>query len=110
MKRFLFVCSMNRLRSPTAETIFNTIDGIDVRSAGTDKNAENPISADEIEWADCIIAMENRQRNLLLKKFKSLLRNKRLIVLGIPDDYEYMDPELISILKVKMYPIFGIAV
>ena len=67
-------------------------------SAGTNPDAENPISADLIEWADLIFTMENIHRQRLQKKFGSALRTKQVIVLGIPDDYEYMDPMLIEVL------------
>ena len=33
--RILFVCSENRLRSPTAEVIFSEYDGVEAVSAGT---------------------------------------------------------------------------
>jgi predicted protein tyrosine phosphatase len=99
----LFVCSKNRLRSPTAEEVFSNHDGMEVSSAGTSIDAETPISADLIEWADIIFAMESVHRKRLNEKFGSLLRTKRIIVLGIPDDYNYMDEELIRILKEKVH-------
>jgi predicted protein tyrosine phosphatase len=99
----LFVCSRNRLRSPTAEAIFSNYDGMEAFSAGTSIDAENPISADLIEWADIIFAMESVHRKRLNEKFGSLLRTKRVIVLGIPDKYKYMDEELINILKEKVH-------
>jgi predicted protein tyrosine phosphatase len=99
----LFVCSRNRLRSPTAEVVFSTYEGIEVLSAGTSADAENPISADLIEWADLIFPMESIHRKRLNEKFGSLLRTKRVIVLGIPDNYKYMDDELIEILRGKVH-------
>lgn len=56
----LFVCSQNRLRSPTAERVFYGLSGIEVRSAGTERDAENVISRDDLEWADMIFVMEAR--------------------------------------------------
>ena len=100
----LFICSQNRLRSPTAEAVFSGIDGIDALSAGTASDAITPVSADLVEWADILFAMENYHRNKLKERFGKLLESKRLIVLRIPDDYQYMDPELIEILKQKVTP------
>jgi predicted protein tyrosine phosphatase len=97
--KVLFVCSRNRLRSPTAEAIFADYEGVEVSSAGTSLDAETPISGDLIEWADIIFVMETVHRKRLNQKFGSLLRSKRIIVLGIPDNYEFMDPELIQLLK-----------
>lgn len=102
MKRFLFVCSQNKLRSPTAEQIFSVRDDIEVSSAGTNHDAENPLDAEQVEWADIIIVMEKQHRNKLQQRFKSALKSKRIVVLDIPDDYEFMDDALIKILKAKM--------
>ncbi len=102
MKKILFVCSENRLRSPTAEAIFTEYEGIEAIGAGTNSDAATPVSGDLIEWADIILVMEKMHRNKISKKYKELLRNKRLIVLDIPDNYECMDPELIQLLKTKV--------
>ena len=98
----LFICSRNRLRSPTAEALFTNIPGIETASAGTSPDAENPISLDLIEWADIIYVMERVHRQRLNAKFQKALKSKKLTVLNIPDNYEYMDPALISILKTKL--------
>jgi predicted protein tyrosine phosphatase len=102
MTKLLFICSANRLRSPTAEAVFSSYEGIEAIGAGTDRNAPTPVSTDLIEWADIILVMEKSHRNKLSKKFKSQLRMKRLVVLGIPDAYEYMQIELIELLKSKV--------
>lgn len=102
MKKVLFICSQNRLRSPTAKQIFGKYERLEVRSAGLDKDAVNPISSDDLEWADIIFVMEKSHRNKLTKKFKEFLRNKRVINLNIPDDYECMDPALIQLLKISV--------
>ncbi|MEM9170506.1 MAG: low molecular weight protein tyrosine phosphatase family protein [Pseudomonadota bacterium] len=98
----LFLCSQNKLRSPTAEQIFASWDSIECDSAGLAPDATVPVSAEQIEWADIIFVMEKAHRNKLGKKFKSYLKNKRIFVLGIPDDYDFMDPDLISLLKTKV--------
>ncbi len=87
---------------PTAEVVFSTIEGIEALSAGTNPDAENPVSADLIEWADIVFAMENTHREKLQKNFGPILRDKRIVVLSIPDEYDYMDEELIRILKGDM--------
>jgi predicted protein tyrosine phosphatase len=100
----LFVCARNKLRSPTAESVFFGTPGIDVRSAGTAKDAENPISRDDVEWAEIIFVMEKRHAKALKSMFGKLLEVKRTIVLGIPDDFEFMDARLIEILQAKVTP------
>jgi predicted protein tyrosine phosphatase len=98
----LFVCSQNRLRSPTAEQIFAAWPDVETSSAGTNNDAENPLSGELVEWADVIFVMERQHRNKVQKKFKRHMGNSRLICLDIPDDYAFMDPELVRVLQVRV--------
>ena len=102
MKKLLFVCSENRLRSPTAESVFSEYPGVEAIGAGTNSDAATPVSGDLIEWADVVLVMEKSHRNKISKKFREQLKGKNLAVLNIPDVYEYMDPELVNILKGKV--------
>jgi predicted protein tyrosine phosphatase len=101
-QKILFVCSRNRLRSPTAEEVFSGRKGIEVMSAGTNHDADNPVTSELLEWADVVFVMEREHRQKLQKRFRAALKSTRVICLDIPDDYEFMDPELIRILEVKM--------
>jgi predicted protein tyrosine phosphatase len=103
-KRILFLCSRNKLRSPTAEAIFADNQAIEVDSAGLNNDAEVPLSEEQVLWADLIIVMEKVHRNRLNLKFKSSLAGKRIAVLNIPDEYDYMDPALVALLKVRCAP------
>ena len=60
------------------------------------------ISADLVDWADLIFAMEGIHRRRLNRRFGPRLRTKRLIVLDIPDEYAYMDSRLVELLKEKV--------
>lgn len=100
--RLLFVCSQNRLRSPTAEAVFARYDGIETQSAGTNNDADTPLSGDAIEWADIIFVMETVHRDKLARRYRPLLRAKRVVVLGIPDDYAYMQAELVALLEARV--------
>jgi len=102
-RNYLFVCSQNKLRSPTAEHVFADHPGLSTLSAGTNRDAETPLSDDLVEWADVIFAMENTHRNKLRKKHKAALKDTRVIVLGIPDEFEFMDEELVNLLKARMW-------
>lgn len=97
----LFICSQNRLRSPTAEQIFASWPGIETDSAGLGGDATVPLSSEQIAWADIIFVREKAHRNRLSSKFKRFLNGKRVICLDIPDDYEYMQPDLIKLLEAK---------
>lgn len=82
----------------TAEAILSDIIGYEVLSAGRSPDAEVPISADLIDWADIIFAMEGVHCRRLNERYSTALRTKRLIVLNIADEYSYMDPLRIEIL------------
>jgi predicted protein tyrosine phosphatase len=105
-KRILFLCSQNKLRSPTAEAIFASDPRVEVDSAGLNNDAIVPLSAEQVEWADLIIVMEKAHRIRLNRKFRDRLRGKRVVVLNIPDNYDYMDPALISLLESRCEPYF----
>ena len=107
MTRLLFVCSQNRLRSPTAEQIFAAYPNIEAASAGTNHDADVPVTAELIEWADIIFVMEKAHRNILSKKFGKYLNGKRIVCLDIPDEFEFMDPTLVSLLKAKVPKFFS---
>ncbi|MGN6886701.1 low molecular weight protein tyrosine phosphatase family protein [Neisseria sp. P0014.S008] len=100
----LFICSRNQWRSPTAETVFRRYPNVQARSAGTSPNARHTVSIDDIAWADKIFVMEQKHKSRLLAQFPRALQYKEMIVLDIPDDYRYMDEELIEILKVSVVP------
>lgn len=97
----LFVCSRNRLRSPTAEMVFAEWRGVDTDSAGTADDAEVRLSADHIEWADIVFVMEKQHRARIAKRFRKSLGAKRIVCLDIPDDYGFMQPELVELLERK---------
>ncbi|KYK45010.1 phosphotyrosine protein phosphatase [Bradyrhizobium liaoningense] len=99
MTNVLFVCSANRLRSPTAEQVFSTWPGIETDSAGLSNGADVLLSSEQVEWADIIFVMEKTHRNKLNRRFRSSLHGKRVICLDIPDDYEFMDPMLVRLLE-----------
>ncbi len=101
-RNFLFVCSQNKLRSPTAEQVFADSPGINTLSAGTNNDADEPLSDELVEWADFIFVMERQHRNKLQRKHRAALKDKRVVVLNIPDDYAFMDPDLIRLLETKM--------
>jgi len=95
----LFVCSRNQWRSPSAEAIYKNSQAHNARSAGTSANARIKINQALIDWAEIIFVMENKHRQILIQKFNI---NQPLIVLDIPDEYQYIDPELIAMLKTSV--------
>lgn len=98
----LFVCSENRLRSPTAEEVFSQYENVQAIGCGTNSDSETPLSGDLVEWAEIIFVMEKSHKNKVAKKYKDLLKNKKLACLDIPDNYDRMQPELIRLLENKV--------
>jgi predicted protein tyrosine phosphatase len=102
MIKTLFICSKNKLRSPTAEQVFSTLENVQTDSAGLANDADVVLSKEQIEWADIIFVMERKHRSILSQKFRPFLNNKRIICLNIPDNYKFMQTELIEILENKV--------
>ena len=101
LKNILFICSANKLRSPTAEQVFSQWPNLNVTSAGLDNRADVPVSSELLEEADIIFVMEKTHRNRLSARYRKYLDAKRVICLDIPDDYAFMDPQLIKLLEVR---------
>jgi predicted protein tyrosine phosphatase len=102
MKNVLFICSQNRLRSPTAEQVFSSYPGIECESAGLNHDADNPVTPELVEWAELIFVMEKAHRSKLSAKFGRYLKNARVVCLDIPDKFDFMDPALVRLLKEKV--------
>jgi len=100
VRRVLFVCTGNIDRSPTAEAFLRRKEGFEAQSAGTWINAPMRLTASLIDWADIIFAMEEQHRETILAL--RLEAKDKIIVLGIPNEYQKDDLELIKILKRKL--------
>jgi predicted protein tyrosine phosphatase len=107
MTNALFICSQNKLRSPTAEAVFAEWPDVQTDSAGLNNDAEQQLSPEQIGWADIIFVMEIAQRDKLRKHFSKFLGSKRVICLDIPDKYKYMQPELVRLLEQKAGRFLG---
>ncbi|WP_394781620.1 low molecular weight protein tyrosine phosphatase family protein [Undibacterium sp.] len=92
----LFVCSKNQWRSPTAEAVWRRHPKLNVRSAGTSPNARHHVSEEDIRWADVILVMEEKHKSRLRAEYTRVLEFKQMHVLDIPDEYKYMDAELVE--------------
>ncbi|CAH2398847.1 Protein-tyrosine-phosphatase [Mesorhizobium ventifaucium] len=95
------------LAKPDRETVFSSRRDIEVASAGTNHDADTPLTHDLVSWADIIFVMEKAHRAKLQKKFKASLKKARVICLDIPDDYEFMDPGLVRLLEARVSKYLG---
>ena len=96
--RVLFVCGRNQWRSPTAEHIYRNDRRIKVRSAGVSSKSSHQISMDDLSWADLVVAMERRYKSRIAERFRDHPL-PRIVSLDIPDEFQYMDEELIKLLR-----------
>ena len=104
--RLLFICSRNQWRSPTAERVYGTRKGLDVRSAGVSRSARRRVTNADIEWADLIFVMEEEHKARLKQLFGGDLP-EHVFVLDIPDEYQFMEPGLVEMITSAVDPILA---
>ena len=98
-KNLLFVCSRNQWRSPTAEKIFSRSPGLQARSRGLSASAVRCLTRSDVAWADVIFVMESKHKQQLLKRFREDVADRPVHVLDIPDEFQFMDPELVELIE-----------
>jgi predicted protein tyrosine phosphatase len=101
-RQLLFICSQNKWRSVTAERLFDGHAHYEARSAGTEPGARVRVTAGHLGWADLIFVMERRHAERLREKFGAELAGKPLVILRIPDNYQFQDPSLIELLHQRL--------
>ena len=104
----LFVCSMNKWRSPTAERVYKNHPLLNVRSVGTSSKARRTITVADVRWSDLIIFMEKKHRELAEAKYRSETAHREMHVLGLEDRFKFMDPELIAKVHELIDPILRV--
>lgn len=82
--------------------MFSNLPNVNARSAGTSSKARKTISVKDIEWADKIVVMEDKHKQRIVGTFKRVVSYKEIIVMNIPDDYQYMDPELVDVFEASI--------
>jgi len=104
--RILFVCTVNRMRSATAHKLYENDERFEVDSAGTDRTAKVVLEEWHLEWANAIVVMEKQHRNKIRERFPDWYEKKPIVCLYIEDIYDYMQPELIAVLKEKFEDVW----
>ena len=79
-----------------------------MRSAGTSASARKTVNAKDILCADIIFVMEEKHKSRLKAEFTKLVKYKDIQVLDIPDEYQYMNEELVEIMKQSVGSYFGL--
>ena len=73
-----------------------------VRSCGLSDSSPRKLRAADLEWANVVFVMENKHRSRILGSMSNALGQTPLHVLDIPDDYQFMDPELVDLLQERV--------
>lgn len=82
--------------------MFASWPGIETASAGINRDADTPVTPELLQWADVVMVMERMHRSKLSAKFSAQLAGKRVVCLDIPDDFDYMEPALVELLKARV--------
>ena len=94
----LVVCGRNKRRSRTAEYLFKNDNRFHIRSVGLSPKSERKISEKDLEWSDLIFVMEDDQKSRIQDLYR-YMDVPPIETLGIPDEFEYLDEELIELLN-----------
>lgn len=111
-KKVLCVCSAGLLRSPSVALVLSQEPfNFNTRAAGINENfALIPVDQVLLEWADEIVCMDRTEAwtvKRMLDNFKMVTKKPFVKILDIPDSFEYRDPELLKIIKIKCLELFG---
>ena len=103
----LFICGKASRRSPTAADLASRIPGVQADFAGLSADADERLTAEQIDRADVIAVMERRQLARLKRQFGPRLGRARIVCLDVPDRYAYMEPALVARLQPRLDRILG---
>ncbi len=91
----VFVCSLGKLRSRTAELLC-LFGGLDARACGTAPEALTPVSDNLLREADLVVCMESSHKKAL-RQFQHYGACD-VVTLGVEDLYDRLAPELVQLL------------
>lgn len=94
----LVVCGRNKRRSRTAEFLFKNDARFWIRSAGLSDKSERKLTENDLIWADLVFVMESAQKSRITSSYRHL-DLPQIDVLNIDDVYDYLDDELIDLLR-----------
>jgi len=101
----LFVCTLNKARSVTAERLYRRTPGLDVRSAGISDRAGHQVNEADLAWADRVVVFEPEHERWIRGTFGGDL--PLIVDAGVADDYSADDHSLIAELMDVLSPLLG---
>jgi predicted protein tyrosine phosphatase len=99
-KKVLCVCSAGLLRSPTLAAVLNRELGFNTRAVGSCAAfALIPLSEALLVWADEVVFVDDASWDELSEDEKEMVRTfaKSMMVLNIPDDFDYGNETLAKV-------------
>jgi len=105
--RLHFLCSRNQWRSPTAEAVYQNDPHVEVNSAGVSSSARHRVTEKLLRWADLVLVMEHEHKRRIREQFPALVHELRIEVLDIPDDYAFMNAELMTLIRERVEPLLA---
>ena len=72
-----------------------------MRSAGLSDKSKRRLCAADVHWANIVFCMESKHQ----ERIRKISREINIVNLNIPDDYQFMDPELVEILESEVTPV-----
>lgn len=105
--RVLFVCAMNRKRSLTAEQLYRNDPRLEVRSAGVRREARRRVTEKDLHWAEVVFVMERPHQRRIEDSYPEF-ELPPIEVLEVPDDFEFMEPALVEMLRALLEPEFAV--
>ena len=106
-RKVLFVCTANQQRSPTAERMYSDDPRFEVRSAGTDALLGRGVTAEDLIWANLVVVMEAGHEHKIRMRYPEESQRTEIVVLGIPDVYQYMEQALQREIKERFEAVAG---
>ncbi len=70
-----------------------------VRSAGLSPSSPRRLTARDLAWADLVLVMEPEHRRRIVRVFRDDCDLPPIRSLDIPDDFAFMDVELVDLLR-----------
>jgi predicted protein tyrosine phosphatase len=97
--KVLFICGRNKRRSPTAERVFKHDKRMSVRAAGLGDASPRRMKESDLRWADLVLVMERKYVVRIRDAFRRVDPLPPIESLDITDEYLFMQPELVELLK-----------
>ncbi|MBU1199254.1 MAG: hypothetical protein KKF46_02840 [Nanoarchaeota archaeon] len=94
VQNYLFVCQVNKFRSPYAAEWLkdycaeNKIDA-NVKSAGLESTHTIKLTQEHVDWADTLLVMEKYMKKAVANNFY-VQKSKKIINLNIPDIFTWV--------------------